>query len=97
MLSIHTLEPCGSTVLLARSEELPPDLPSPTAEGVMLLRPDAEAELLQVDKSICKVGCLLSSVAMALAGHRVTVDATHATPASLNKWLQSNQVSPLHY
>ena len=37
-----------------------------------------------------KVGCLMSSVSMALNGHNITVDGAPANPGTLNKWLLAN-------
>jgi len=50
----------------------------------------AWGEDLMVDKTICQVGCLMTSVAMALRGYNVSVDGAAATPATLNTWLQHN-------
>ena len=41
-------------------------------------------------ETICEVGCLISSIAMALNKHRILVDGKTANPASLNTWLQQN-------
>ncbi len=40
--------------------------------------------------TVCKVGCLMSSIASALAGHGVLVDGENANPGTLNAWLRSN-------
>jgi len=41
------------------------------------------------DDTICNQGCAMSCVAMALAGHGITIEGKVATPGSLNKWLQA--------
>ena len=40
--------------------------------------------------TICEVGCLMSSVAMALNHYSVPIDGQSANPGTLNKWLQNN-------
>ncbi len=40
--------------------------------------------------TICKAGCLLSSVSMCLAGLKVKVDGKTADPATTNSWLLSH-------
>ena len=41
-------------------------------------------------KTICQVGCLMSSVSMTLAGHGKKVDGKTATPGTLNAWLKKH-------
>ncbi len=41
-------------------------------------------------KTICSVGCLMSSTAMALAGSRIPIEGGDSTPKSLNAWLKAN-------
>ena len=41
-------------------------------------------------KTLCDVGCLESSVSMALRGWRVAVDDKPANPGTLNQWLREN-------
>lgn len=41
-------------------------------------------------ETICEVGCLISSVAMALNGHQILVDGEVADPGNLNAWLRNN-------
>ena len=41
-------------------------------------------------KTICQVGCYMTSAAMALAGHHIKVSGSGATPANLNAWLRSH-------
>ena len=43
-----------------------------------------------VTTTVCKVGCLMSSTSMALAGHGVDVDGKIATPGTLNAWLKTH-------
>lgn len=44
-----------------------------------------------VTTTICAVGCLLSSTAMALNGHSIMINATdESNPGTLNYWLQTN-------
>ena len=47
-----------------------------------------------VNKTICDVGCLMSSTSMALNGTGITIttgpDAIWTDPGSLNHWLQDN-------
>jgi len=40
--------------------------------------------------TICEVGCLLSSVSMALNGKAIPIDSAQADPGTLNQWLQNN-------
>ena len=40
--------------------------------------------------TVCAVGCLMSSTAMALAGHGIGVGAARADPGTLNAWLRAN-------
>jgi len=41
--------------------------------------------------TICDVGCMMSSTAMALAGHNITIDnKEEVNPGTLNKWLIAN-------
>jgi hypothetical protein len=40
--------------------------------------------------TVCKVGCLMSSIASALAGHGILVDGQSSNPGTLNAWLRSN-------
>eukprot|EP01119_Soliformovum_irregulare_P002135 TRINITY_DN1223_c0_g1_i1.p1 TRINITY_DN1223_c0_g1~~TRINITY_DN1223_c0_g1_i1.p1 ORF type:complete len:251 (-),score=40.17 TRINITY_DN1223_c0_g1_i1:101-853(-) len=40
--------------------------------------------------TICEVGCLMSSVSMALNGKKIAIDQQAADPATLNKWLIKN-------
>ena len=44
-----------------------------------------------VNATICEVGCLMSSVAMALRFNKVSVDGTASDPDSLNTWLRGNE------
>jgi len=41
-------------------------------------------------KTICQVGCLMSSVSMALNGWNISIDGVESDPAVLNQWLQKN-------
>jgi hypothetical protein len=40
--------------------------------------------------TVCKVGCLMSSTSMALAGHGIDVGGKGANPGSLNAWLRAH-------
>ncbi len=40
--------------------------------------------------TICKAGCLLSSVSMALAGLKIKVNGKKANPETVNNWLKSH-------
>lgn len=40
--------------------------------------------------TICAVGCLMSSTAMALAGHNIGVEGRRADPGTLNAWLRGH-------
>ena len=42
-------------------------------------------------KTVCAVGCLMSSTAMALRQHGINIDGKIATPGTLNAWLRSNK------
>mmetsp|Transcript_104865 Transcript_104865/g.146198 ORF Transcript_104865/g.146198 Transcript_104865/m.146198 type:complete len:133 (-) Transcript_104865:289-687(-) len=41
-------------------------------------------------KTICRAGCLMTSVADALAGHGATINGQTVTPALFNNWLKDN-------
>ena len=45
---------------------------------------------VMADKTICKVGCLMTSVAMAIRYYNITIDNEEATPGTLNQWLRAN-------
>ena len=46
---------------------------------------------VMVTTTICKVGCLMSSTSMALAGNGILIDdSIPANPGSLNAWLRKN-------
>ncbi len=40
--------------------------------------------------TICKVGCLLSSISMGLRHYQVKVDGKDVNPGTLNMWLRQN-------
>ena len=44
-----------------------------------------------VDKTVCKVGCLMTSVAMAVRYYNITINNNETTPGTLNDWLRSNE------
>ena len=48
------------------------------------------SDSLGSSSTICKVGCLISSVSMALAGCSKSVAGQGANPKSLNSWLKSH-------
>jgi hypothetical protein len=41
-------------------------------------------------KTVCQVGCLMSSTSMGLAGTGILIDNVHSDPGSLNSWLKNN-------
>lgn len=41
-------------------------------------------------ETICAVGCLMSSISMALDFYAIAIDGQTATPATLNQWLRSH-------
>ncbi|KAL4426794.1 hypothetical protein ABPG74_006591 [Tetrahymena malaccensis] len=41
-------------------------------------------------KTICKIGCLVSSVSMALNSYGIQLDGQDSNPGTLNEWLQQN-------
>jgi hypothetical protein len=41
-------------------------------------------------KTVCQVGCLMSSISMALAGKGQTIEGALANPGSFNRWLKAN-------
>lgn len=49
------------------------------------------ANNVMINHTICQVGCLMSSISMALNSFNVSIDGSSATPASLNTWLIHNQ------
>ncbi|GAM23579.1 hypothetical protein SAMD00019534_067540, partial [Acytostelium subglobosum LB1] len=40
--------------------------------------------------TVCDVGCLMSSISMAIAGHGIEIDGQSSNPGTLNSWLKSN-------
>lgn len=46
---------------------------------------------MMVTKTICQVGCLMSSVSMALHGHNITIEGKESNPDTLNHWLRLHQ------
>ena len=46
-----------------------------------------------INETVCAVGCLMSSVSMALAGHNISISGASANPGTLNSWLRNNKVS----
>lgn len=45
---------------------------------------------LMVTKTICQVGCLMSSISMALNGHHLMIQQKVSDPDTLNSWLKVN-------
>ena len=45
---------------------------------------------MQVNATICQVGCLMSSVAMALNFNKVLIGGQAADPGTFNEWLRTN-------
>mmetsp|Transcript_5707 Transcript_5707/g.7986 ORF Transcript_5707/g.7986 Transcript_5707/m.7986 type:complete len:191 (-) Transcript_5707:61-633(-) len=45
---------------------------------------------LMVTETICQVGCLMSSVSMALNGKGIKINGISSNPGVLNTWLQQN-------
>ena len=45
---------------------------------------------LIVSKTVCKVGCLMSSISMGLAGWKISIDGQASNPGTLNAWLKEN-------
>lgn len=41
-------------------------------------------------KTICDVGCILTSTSMALNYYHISIDGQSANPGTLNKWLKAN-------
>lgn len=41
--------------------------------------------------TICREGCAMSSLSMALAGFGVDIDGKPSNPGTLNKWLEANE------
>lgn len=46
---------------------------------------------VMVHKTVCEVGCLMSSVSMGLNGNDVAVAGATATPGTLNAWLRTHK------
>ena len=44
------------------------------------------------NKTICQVGCLISSVSMALNSRNLTIDGQDSNPGTLNAWLRTHSV-----
>jgi len=45
---------------------------------------------LMVTKTICEVGCLMTSVSEGLNGYNITIEGAAADPGTLNAWLRDN-------
>ena len=43
-----------------------------------------------VNTTVCKVGCIMSSTSMALAGHGIDVNGLDSNPGSFNQWLRTH-------
>ena len=43
-----------------------------------------------VTDTICEVGCLMSSISMAISGWGIYIDGNASNPATLNTWLRDN-------
>lgn len=46
---------------------------------------------LMVTQTICAVGCLMSSVSMALNGKHIQIEGKDSNPGTLNAWLRTHQ------
>ena len=53
---------------------------------IATLRPHAVME----KQTVCQVGCLMSSIAMALNHYNISIDGRPADPGTLNQWLKNN-------
>lgn len=55
-------------------------------------RPNAQAWGKNVieHKTVCAVGCLMSSISMALNGHGISIAGQPSNPGTLNAWLKAN-------
>ena len=42
------------------------------------------------NKTICAVGCLMSSTSMGIAGAGISIEGSDSNPGSLNSWLKAN-------
>ena len=56
----------------------------------LLIHPDLNLDNVMENDTICEVGCLMSSVSMALNGKQILIDGQDANPGVLNSWLQKN-------
>ena len=45
---------------------------------------------LMDSKTVCQVGCLMSSTSMGLAGINIDLDSKPSTPGTFNEWLREN-------
>jgi hypothetical protein len=45
---------------------------------------------LMGNKTICAVGCLMSSTSMGIAGVKINIDGNPSNPGTLNSWLKAN-------
>jgi len=45
---------------------------------------------VMINETVCQVGCLMSSVSMALNGFNVSIDGASATPGTFNRWLRTH-------
>ena len=45
---------------------------------------------IMVTKTICEVGCLMSSISMALNGRNISISEIKSNPGVLNTWLKHN-------
>ena len=47
--------------------------------------------IVMSDKTVCKVGCLMTSVSMAIRYYNITINDQLATPGTLNEWLKGHE------
>lgn len=66
-----------------------PTYPSPTYPLYKQCDPRWGADVMETT-TVCQVGCLMSSVAMSLAGKGILIGANVSNPGILNQWLRNN-------
>eukprot|EP00042_Codosiga_hollandica_P028586 m.151051 g.151051 ORF g.151051 m.151051 type:complete len:357 (+) comp52812_c0_seq2:78-1148(+) len=79
-----------SSILLYQVSSSPPQTETPREYPLFLQCDPAWGNNLMQTSTICEVGCLMSSVSMALNSYAIPVNGSPANPGTLNTWLQQN-------
>jgi hypothetical protein len=74
----------GANVVISDDFEIPFQYPLVKQCG------EPWADDLMGNKTICMVGCLMSSTSMGIAGVKIQIDGLSSDPGTLNTWLKAN-------